>query len=84
MKATIYARVSTADQSNLMQLDAIREYIYSRGWTIVAEFQEVSSGAKDDRPKRREIMKLASQRKIDVIVVWKLDRWGRSMRDFPR
>jgi putative DNA-invertase from lambdoid prophage Rac len=81
MRLGIYARVSTHDQQTLpMQLDQMREYAKHREWTIAVEFEEIGSGAKI-RPKREELLKLARQRKIDAIVVWKLDRFGRSMAD---
>lgn len=81
MKAGIYARVSTHDQHTLgMQIDAMKKYAQARDWTIEVEIAEVGSGAKD-RPKRCELMNQAKRRQIDVIIVWKLDRWGRSVND---
>lgn len=63
-----------------MQLGQMKEYVTRRGWTVEVEVEEVGSGAKT-RPKREELMKLARQRKLDAIVVWKLDRFGRSLAD---
>lgn len=81
MRVGIYARVSTHDQQTLpMQLEKTREYVQNRGWTLTAEFKEVGSGAKV-RPKREELLRMARRREIDAIVVWKLDRLGRSMVD---
>lgn len=80
-RVAIYVRVSTKEQSTDMQLEALREYAEQRKWKIVAEFSETFSGAKDDRPKRKEILRLCQEKKIDLILVWKLDRWGRSMTD---
>ena len=81
MRVGIYARVSTHDQQTLpMQLSLMKDYIKNRSWTLTVEFEEVGSGAKT-RPKREELLKLARQRKIDVILVWKLDRFGRSLAD---
>lgn len=81
MKVAIYARVSTHDQQTLpMQLKAMRSYARKRGWKITAEVQEVGSGAKT-RPKREELLKHARRRDIDAILVWRLDRWGRSVSD---
>lgn len=81
MRAGIYARVSTHDQQTLpMQLAQMNDYIKNRKWTLTAQFQEIGSGAKT-RPQREELLKLARQRKIDVIIVWKLDRFGRSLAD---
>jgi DNA invertase Pin-like site-specific DNA recombinase len=81
MRVGIYARVSTQDQQTLpMQLERMREYITNRGWTLTAEVQEVGSGAKT-RPKREELLRMAKRREIDAILVWKLDRFGRSLAD---
>lgn len=82
MKAGIYARVSTHDQHTLdMQIEAMRKYAIARDWYIEIEIAEIGSGAKDKRPKREELIAQALRRQIDVIIVWKLDRWGRSVND---
>src|ERR1039458_700069 len=74
-------RVSTHDQQTLpMQLLAMRAYAKRRGLKVALEEKEVGSGAKT-RPKREEILKAARRREIDAIVVWRLDRWGRSLLD---
>ncbi len=81
MRVGIYARVSTHDQQTLpMQLEKMKEYIDHRGWTLAAEVEEVGSGAKT-RPKREELLRMAKRREIDAILVWKLDRFGRSLAD---
>jgi DNA invertase Pin-like site-specific DNA recombinase len=59
---------------------AMQDYAQRRGWDIVAEIQDIGSGAKK-RPKREELIKLAKRRQLDVIIVWRLDRWGRSLSD---
>lgn len=82
MRAAIYARVSTADQQTLpLQTGQMEAFAQARGWEIVLREEEQASGAKDTRPKRAAILKAAKRREIDVILVWKLDRWGRSMAD---
>jgi DNA invertase Pin-like site-specific DNA recombinase len=63
-----------------MQLAAMREYAKRRGWKIAIEEKEVGSGAKT-RPKREELLRAARRREVDAIVVWRLDRWGRSLLD---
>ena len=80
-KVGLYARVSTHDQQTLpMQLSAMRAYAKRRGWWVATEVKEVGSGAKM-RPQREEILKAARRRELDAIVVWRLDRWGRSLLD---
>jgi putative DNA-invertase from lambdoid prophage Rac len=81
LRVGIYARVSTAEQQTLpMQIAAMREYAERRGWTVTTSIEDVGSGAKQ-RPKRQELITLAKRRQIDVILVWRLDRWGRSVTD---
>lgn len=81
MKVGLYARVSTHDQQTLpMQLSAMREYVERRGWKVVIEVSEIGSGAKE-RQKREDLIRSARRRQIDAIVVWRLDRWGRSLVD---
>jgi len=83
MKAALYARVSTRDkgQDPEMQLVELREFAVKRGWQITGEFVDVGvSGSKDSRPQLDAMMRLAKTRKLDVIAVWKLDRFGRSLR----
>ena len=81
MRTGLYARVSTHDQQTLpMQLSAMRDYCKHRRWTVVLEIEDIGSGASQ-RPKRDELLKAAKQREIDVILVWRLDRWGRSLID---
>lgn len=81
MRVGIYVRVSTADQQTLpMQLAAIKKYIKARKWKAVLEVDDIGSGAVN-RKKREQLMQAARRREIDAIVVWKLDRWGRSLHD---
>lgn len=63
-----------------MQLETMRAYAERRGWSIASTIEEVGSGAKT-RPRREELLRAARRREIDVIVVWRLDRWGRSLVD---
>ncbi len=79
MRTALYARVSTRDQQTLpLQLKRMKEYAKNRGWNVVLQIEETSSGIKE-RKKRKVIINAAKLREIDVIVVWKLDRWGRSL-----
>ena len=80
-RAGLYARVSTNDQQTLaMQNRAMREYAARRGWTIALQIREVNSGAVK-RQARERLLEAARRREIDVVLVWRLDRWGRSVTD---
>ncbi len=77
----LYARVSTHDQQTLpLQLSAMREHAEHRGWTIVMSVEDVGSGVRE-RPKREDLIRAARRRELDLILVWRLDRWGRSLVD---
>ncbi len=81
LRAGLYARVSTNDQQTLaMQNRAMREYAERRGWTIVLQIREVNSGAAK-RQAREKLLEAARRREIDLVLVWRLDRWGRSVTD---
>jgi DNA invertase Pin-like site-specific DNA recombinase len=81
MRAGLYARVSTHDQQTLdLQVNAMSAYIRHRGWEVVGQIKDIGSGAKE-RPEREELLKAARRREVDVVVVWRLDRWGRSLPD---
>ena len=80
-RAGLYARVSTNDQQTLsMQSRAMREYAARRGWAIVLQVREVGSRAVK-REAREKLLEAARRREIDVVLVWRLDRWGRSVTD---
>src|SRR5689334_19446762 len=80
MNCAIYARVSTTDQNCEMQLRELREYAGRRGWTITEEYVDSGwSGVKASRPALDKLMADASQHRFDVLLVWKLDRFGRSV-----
>jgi DNA invertase Pin-like site-specific DNA recombinase len=79
MRVAIYARVSTMynGQSPEMQLRDLRDYCRSRGGETAGEFVDMGrSGAKDSRPELNRLMAEAHQRKFDVVLTWKLDRFG--------
>ncbi len=81
LRVGLYARVSTHDQQTLpMQLSTMREYAKTRGWTIAVEVKDVGSGATT-RPDREKLLDSARRRDIDLVLVWRLDRWGRSVVD---
>jgi putative DNA-invertase from lambdoid prophage Rac len=81
MRAALYARVSTHDQQTLgLQAESMSAYIRNRSWKVVSQIKDIASGATE-RPGREELLKAARRREIDVVVVWRLDRWGRSVAD---
>jgi DNA invertase Pin-like site-specific DNA recombinase len=81
MRVALYARVSTNDQTCDNQLLELRHYVEARGWTLHKEYVDAGvSGLKDRRPALDQLVLDAKRRRFDGIVVWKLDRLGRSMR----
>lgn len=80
-RVALYARVSTHDQQTLpLQLAAMETYARHRHWRIVARVEEIASGVKH-RPLREELLAQARRRTIDAVLVWRLDRWSRSVID---
>jgi DNA invertase Pin-like site-specific DNA recombinase len=82
-RVAIYARVSTSNgsQDPEMQLRELREYAQRRELQIVKEYVDNGvSGSKDSRPALNQLMIDAHSRKFDAVLVWKLDRFGRSLR----
>jgi DNA invertase Pin-like site-specific DNA recombinase len=81
-RVALYSRVSTNHgQDPELQLRELREYAASRGWTITEEYTDLGvSGSKSSRPALNRLMDDAHRRKFDGVLVWKLDRFGRSLR----
>lgn len=82
-RIAIYARVSTAGghQDPEMQLRELQEYAERRGWQIVETYTDAGvSGSRESRPALNRLMADAYQRRFDAVLVWKLDRFGRSLR----
>jgi putative DNA-invertase from lambdoid prophage Rac len=79
LRVGLYARISTHDQQTLpLQVKAMRQYARRRSWKVIKTVEDVGSG---ERPQREELIKAARRRQIDAILVWRLDRWGRSLLD---
>jgi len=80
MRVAIYARVSTEDQKCDLQLRELREYVSRRGWELTKEYVDTGwSGKLNARPALNKLKDDARIRRFDIVVVWKLDRWGRSL-----
>jgi DNA invertase Pin-like site-specific DNA recombinase len=80
MRAAIYVRISSDSQSVDNQLHELRGYVTARRWTLAGEFQDEGiSGSKDRRPALDRLMAEARRGRVDVICVWSLDRFGRSL-----
>jgi len=80
MRAALYARVSTSDQTCENQLLELRRYCDARGWTAKEYVDAGVSGAKDRRPALDALLKDAKRRRVDVLVCWRLDRLGRNLK----
>src|SRR5262249_16926793 len=81
-RVALYARGSTLNgQDPEVQLRELREYCDRRSFTVVEEYLDKGvSGSKDFRPALNRLMNGAKQRQFDAVLVWKLDRFGRSLR----
>jgi DNA invertase Pin-like site-specific DNA recombinase len=87
MKAAIYARVSTTNngQDPRVQTRELQEYCAHRGWTVFGEYVDVGiSGIKEKRPQLDQLMADAHRRRFDAVVVWKFDRFARSVSHLLR
>jgi DNA invertase Pin-like site-specific DNA recombinase len=79
-RAALYARVSTDDkgQDPETQLRLLRDYAERRGFAVAGEFVDVASGTRNDRPQFKKLMEAARRREVDVVLVWRYDRFARS------
>ena len=80
VKVAIYTRVSTIDQSTDMQINDLQEYAQKRDWEIFQVYEDKISGATKTRPRLDQLFIDAKQRKFDVVLVWKFDRFARSLK----
>jgi DNA invertase Pin-like site-specific DNA recombinase len=78
IRAGLYARVSTTDQTPATQLEALRSFAIARGWTALDFVDHGISGAKERRPALDALMAAVRARKVDVVACVKLDRLARS------
>src|SRR5919107_5096578 len=82
-RAAIYARVSTVDGRQVpeTQLRQLREYAERRGFPIAHEYVDHASGSRNDRTEYRTMLEAARRRQFDVLLVWRYDRFARSMHE---
>src|SRR3990167_4806542 len=82
VKCAIYVRVSTLDKQDVgMQSRELQEYAEKRGWEIVRTYEDKASGTNVNRKGLKDMLTDARKRKFDILLVWKLDRLFRSLRD---
>lgn len=79
--AAIYVRTSTAQQNTEIQIHETQEHCLKRGWKVIGIFEDKLTGRNINRPQFKKALELARLRKIDVLVVYKLDRAFRSLSD---
>ena len=81
-RVVLYARVSTnnGSQDPTMQLNELREFCMARGWQIVHEYVDHVSGSRESRPQLNQLVMDAKSRRFDIVLVWKLDRFARSLK----
>lgn len=77
----LYLRVSTLDQSTEIQQHELIAYAKARGWTQLALYEDHATGTNDLRPALRRLLRDARERRIDIVLCWKLDRLFRSLHD---
>jgi DNA invertase Pin-like site-specific DNA recombinase len=79
-RMAIYARVSTVDkgQDPETQLLVLREYAARRAYVIVGEYVDYASGTREDRPQYQALFAAARRRQVDIVLVWRYDRFARS------
>ena len=79
-RVALYARVSTLDkgQDPETQLMQLREYAKNRNFEIIGEFIDYASGTSGDRKEYKRMLNLAKKRKLEVVLVWRYDRFARS------
>src|SRR6185437_4991632 len=82
LRVALYARISTSnhDQDPELQLKELRELTSRRGFVITQEYVDRVSGSRETRPALQRLMSDAHRRHFDAVMVWKLDRWGRSLK----
>lgn len=86
LRAALYARVSSTDdrQNPETQLRLLRDYAERRGFSVADEYVDQATGRSEDRPEYQRLMKDARGRRVDVVLVWRYDRFARSTQALIR
>jgi DNA invertase Pin-like site-specific DNA recombinase len=79
-RVAIYTRVSTDEQKTDLQLRDLREYVARRGYDVFQIYEDIVSGAATERPALSRLLDDARKRKFDIVLVWKFDRFARSLK----
>lgn len=80
LKAALYARVSTGEQHPEKQMAELQRFAEYRNYEVVGQYTDTISGTKDSRPQLDELMKAVFRGEVEAVIVWKLDRFGRSVK----
>lgn len=81
IRCAIYIRCSTAEQNSEMQLCELDEFVALKGWSISKVYEDKATGTNMNRLRFQEMMKDARSKKFNILLVWKLDRFARSLKD---
>src|SRR2546429_2518481 len=79
-QVALYIRVSTDEQKTDLQLMDLKDYVRKRGYTIYNIYEDIISGASKERKALDQLMDDAKKRKFDIVLVWKFDRFARSLK----
>ena len=80
-RVAIYIRVSTQDQSLDLQRNELEAFVKARGWTLTRTYEDKATGTNGNRPQLKEMIRAAGGREFDILLIWKLDRLFRSLKD---
>lgn len=81
LKVAIYVRVSTQEQSLDLQKSELLRFAKARGWRVHKIYEDKATGTNDKRPQLQALMNAARAREVDIVLVWKLDRFARSLKN---
>jgi DNA invertase Pin-like site-specific DNA recombinase len=80
-RIALYVRVSTSDQSTELQLRELTQFVQARGWPEPKIYEDKATGTNGNRPQLKQLLSDVRQRKLDIVIIWKLDRLFRSLKD---